>query len=125
MPSHDNSSLIRKGAGITAVVVGSVVLAGCYAPRPAMVRTTTVVEDPVRGTTAYVTIAPPASRTEIVPAAPGPQYVWDPGRWAWNGASYEWVAGQYVARPRAEAVWVAGHWANGPNGWIWEEGRWG
>ena len=125
MIRHQTLNYLRDGAGLTAVVVTTALLAGCYSPPPRVVRTTTVVEDSAGGRTAYVTVAPPAPRVEAVPVAPGPQYSWDPGRWAWNGASYEWVAGHYVARPRAEAQWIAGHWANGPNGWVWEEGRWG
>ncbi len=79
MISHRNRKFLRDGAKLTAVVISSAILAGCYSPPPRVVRTTTMVEDSAGGTTAYVTIAPPAPRTEIVPAAPGAQYVWDPG----------------------------------------------
>jgi hypothetical protein len=37
---------------------------------------------------------------------------------------YVWIAGQYVQRPAPSANWVPGYWQQGPNGWIWTEGRW-
>lgn len=123
MSRHEDRKLARNGVALTAVVVASALLAGCYAPRPHVVRTT-VVEEPGGGM-AVVTVAPPPPRMEIVPAAPGRQFVWDPGHWRWNGASYVWIAGHYVARPRTEAVWIAGHWTTRGGGWVWEEGHWG
>jgi hypothetical protein len=40
------------------------------------------------------------------------------------GLQYVWIAGQYVQRPAPSANWVPGYWQQGPNGWIWTEGRW-
>jgi hypothetical protein len=68
--------------------------------------------------------APPAVRTEIIPAAPSTDVVWQPGHWVWNGAQYAWVSGVYVARPRPQVAWVPGHWDQGPNGWTWVDGFW-
>jgi len=68
--------------------------------------------------------APPPVREEIIPAAPSTSVVWQPGRWSWNGASYVWIGGQYVARPRPEVAWLPGHWDQGPGGWTWVDGRW-
>ena len=68
--------------------------------------------------------APPPMRTEIVPAAPATDVVWQPGRWSWSGTQYVWVAGQYVARPRPQVAWIPGHWDQTPAGWAWVNGSW-
>lgn len=74
--------------------------------------------------------APPPPRAETPPPppplAPGAiAYVWQPGRWAWTGASYVWVQGRYVESPRVTAQWVPGHWQRrGAAGWEWVDGRW-
>ena len=49
-----------------------------------------------------------------------------PGRWQWVPArqSYTWVQRVYAYRPYAPVAWVPGHWHQGPNGWVWVEGRW-
>lgn len=72
-----------------------------------------------------VGVAPPAPVVEPVPAAPAPGYVWQPGYWAWNGAQYVWVPGQYVAAPYVGAVWMPGWWVGRGDGWVWVEGHWG
>ena len=72
----------------------------------------------------YAPIPPP--RVEVVPPAPGPRVVWEPGHWHWDGATYVWRGGHYVGRrphyghyvvgawrwrPRlGQYVWVAAHW---------------
>ncbi len=30
----------------------------------------------------------------------------------------------YMQRPTRSASWVPGYWQQGPNGWVWTEGRW-
>lgn len=120
MLNYQDKKALRRGVGLTAILTASVILAGCYAGPP-RVRTAAVVEEP---SGAIVTLAPPEPRVEAVPVAPGPRYVWTTGHWAWNGAAYVWVAGQYVERPRSEAMWVAGHWASRNGGWVWIDGHW-
>lgn len=87
------------------------VLAGC------------VVAEPV-----YVQTPPPApaAQLEVVPAPPGPAYVWVPGYWAWRGPhrGYLWVPGHYTVPAGPGYVWAPGHWAPGPRGHIWIEGHW-
>ncbi len=59
----------------------------------------------------------PGPRAEVVPAAPGPGYIWRPGYWHWNGRGYAWVRGVYVGKRPGYHAWVPGHW--GPRGrWI-------
>jgi hypothetical protein len=70
----------------------------------------------------YPPIPPP--RVEVVPAAPGPSVVWQPGHWHWNGREYVWVQGMYVRRHAHYHAYVEGHWAaRGPN-WVWVPGHW-
>ena len=59
----------------------------------------------------------PAPFVEVVPAAPGPAYVWRQGAWRWNGNGYVWARGEYVPRRPFYHAWVPGHW--GPAGhWV-------
>ena len=46
------------------------------------------------------------------------------GPLSWSGGQYVWIGGQYAERPAPSANWVPGYWQQGPNGWIWVEGRW-
>ena len=66
---------------------------------------------------------PPAVREEIVPIAPGPGYLWRPGRWRWHDG-WGWEGGAYIARPLPEAEWEPGHWAERRYGWAWIPGHW-
>lgn len=68
--------------------------------------------------------APPPPRVEMVPQPPAPVDVWTPGHWAWNGATWEWVPGQYIARPAPQASWVPGHWEPQAGGYVWVDGHW-
>ena len=67
--------------------------------------------------------APPPLQVEVAPVPPGPDYVWMPGYWSWNGA-WVWVGGNYVVRPRPHAVWVGGHWTRHGRGYVWIGGHW-
>jgi hypothetical protein len=67
---------------------------------------------------------PPAAEVEVVPAAPGPEFVWVGGYHRWNGRQYVWVRGRYERRPHARAHWVPAHWVARGRGHVWVEGRW-
>jgi hypothetical protein len=90
-------------------------------PVPAQPPPQVVVAPPQQ--TVVVQSAPPPPRVEVIPAAPGPYYVWTSGYWAWNGG-WVWVRGRYVARPRPTAVWVGGHWSRHGHGYVWVAGGW-
>jgi hypothetical protein len=72
----------------------------------------------------YVVRQPPVERVEVVPASPGPQYVWVNGYWSWRRGGYEWVAGQWVVPARGYHEWVPGRWERDPGGWFYVEGHW-
>lgn len=105
-------------------------LAGCVIQEPAPpVTTTTEVTREVTTTgpvtrEVMVTQAPPAVRIETQTVSPGPNYVWSRGYWRWNGATYVWVSGGWIVRPRAAAVWVDGHWLRRGSRWVWIAGHW-
>ena len=72
--------------------------------------------------------APPPPRVEAVPTPPTAQtqvMYWQPGRWIWSGANWDWAPGSYVQRPAPQAVWQPGYWAQQPSGgYIWVDGHW-
>ena len=49
---------------------------------------------------------PPPPEQEVVPASPGPEYVWIGGYHRWDGHRYVWVRGRYDRRPHANARWT-------------------
>jgi hypothetical protein len=67
---------------------------------------------------------PPPPQVEIVPVAPGPDYVWGPGYWSWRGGAWIWVGGGWHVRPAPGVIWVGGHWSPHGRGYIWVGGRW-
>ena len=44
--------------------------------------------------TVVVTEAPPAPQTEVIPVAPGPDYVWVGGYWVRQGPRWVWAPGR-------------------------------
>ena len=68
---------------------------------------------------------PPAAQPEVVPAKPGPSYVWVPGSYTWQPANktYVWVPGHWTIPPQG-FVWVPGHWETQANGTVWVDGQW-
>jgi outer membrane lipoprotein SlyB len=73
--------------------------------------------------TMYVAQPPPPPPVETVTVAPGSDYVWIDGEWAWNGG-WIWVAGHWGYPPYPRAVWVRGYWYRGPHGWGRTAGHW-
>lgn len=71
-----------------------------------------------------VGVAPPPLRREVVPVAPGPRYVWEPGYYRWHHHRYYWVPGRYVVPPGPRVIWVPGHWVPRGSGYVWVAGYW-
>jgi WXXGXW repeat (2 copies) len=72
----------------------------------------------------YVDRAPPPRRVEVIPARPGPEFVWIEGHWAWASRDYEWSPGRWERPPRRHAHWVQGRWHKHGHEWYWEPGHW-
>jgi hypothetical protein len=71
-----------------------------------------------------VSTAPPAEQVEVIPQAPGTEYVWIKGHWHWNGAQWQWRAGRYEAR-RVGYRWIPAHYEQRGPRFIYIGGYWG
>ena len=75
---------------------------------------------------------PPAVQSEVPPppvaeeviVSPGPDYVWVPGCWEWNGWRWVWIRGHWAVPPYRGAVWVGGYWHHRGRDRFWVGGRW-
>jgi len=67
---------------------------------------------------------PPAPRTEVIVAAPSPEYVWTDGEWVWSGGTWMWVGGRWIMPPHPHAIWIGARWERGPHGWHRMGGHW-
>ena len=74
-----------------------------------------------------VGIAPPALPVYVQPEIPGPDYIWTPGYWSWNGdiSEYYWVPGAWVLAPRPGLLWTPGYWGWSGGEYAWNAGYWG
>jgi hypothetical protein len=71
-------------------------------------------------------VPPPAlPQYEQQPPAPGPDYMWNPGYWAWNSYGYYWVPGVWVVAPAVGLYWTPGYWGLSLTGYVWNQGYWG
>jgi hypothetical protein len=111
----DYGLLLLAVSGIAALGTGCVERQVVYVPaQPGVTIGPAVAEQ-----------APPPTQVEVVPAAPGPEYVWMPGYWSIGvGGSWVWIGGRYAVPPRPHAVWVGGHWARHGRGYVWIGGHW-
>lgn len=92
-----------------ALVASLLLLAGCVVAAPPVV---------------HAPPPAPAPHVEVVPASPGPTYVWGAGHWAWRGPrrGYVWVPGHWTVPAQPGYVWVPGHWVARPGGYVWVGG---
>jgi hypothetical protein len=72
-----------------------------------------------------VNVAPPPLPVYTQPPCPGPDYLWTPGYWDWDGNDYYWVPGTWVEAPDPGLFWTPGYWAWGNGGYIYNAGYWG
>jgi hypothetical protein len=72
-----------------------------------------------------VNVAPPPLPVYVQPIAPGPDFIWTPGYWAWNGTDYYWVPGTWVFAPYVGALWTPGYWGWSGVAYLWHPGYWG
>ena len=69
--------------------------------------------------------APPPIPVYYVPGPPGPNYVWEPGYWAWGPGGYYWVPGTWVYAPQYGLYWTPGYWNWTGFGFAFVSGYWG
>jgi hypothetical protein len=72
-----------------------------------------------------VTFGPPAIPYYAQPPAPGPNWIWQPGYWAWGPYGYYWVPGTWVVAPAVGLYWTPGYWAFTGGVYAWDPGYWG
>ena len=72
----------------------------------------------------YTERRPPPDRVEVMAAAPGADYVWIRGHWAWDRNDFGWVSGRWELVQRGYHSWVPGHWVERRHRWQWVEGHW-
>lgn len=65
-------------------------------------------------------LTPPSPQVEATPMTPGPDYIWVPGWWSWNGGSWIWINGYWRYPHVAGRVWFGGrpgpYWRGGGRG---------
>jgi hypothetical protein len=69
--------------------------------------------------------APPPLPDYDQPEAPGDDYAWTPGYWAWGPAGYYWVPGVWVEPPYVGALWTPGYWGFYGGRYLFYPGYWG
>ena len=104
------SSIGSRVRSIAAAAALTLALCGCV-----------VTARPYGG--AYVTIAPPPLRAEVVGVAPAPGWFWINGYWGWDGYRHVWIPGRWAA-PRPGYRWVPHRWVHEGGGWRMAEGHW-
>ena len=73
-----------------------------------------------------VTIGPPPIPYYVQPAPPGPNWIWQPGYWAWDPVDgYYWVPGTWVEAPAVGLYWTPGYWGWTNGVYLWNAGYWG
>lgn len=72
-----------------------------------------------------VNIAPPPIPVYTQPYAPAPNYIWQPGYWAWGQGGYYWVPGTWVDAPAVGLLWTPGYWGWNNGAYYWNAGYWG
>lgn len=72
-----------------------------------------------------VNIAPPTIPVYVQPPCPAPNYLWEPGYWAWGAGGYYWVPGTWVAAPAIGVLWTPGYWGWKSGVYYWYPGYWG
>ena len=72
----------------------------------------------------YASYAPPPIPAYDQPYVPVPNYVWQPGYWAWGAYGYFWVPGTWVAAPQPGYYWTPGYWGYSGSRYAWNQGYW-
>ena len=67
---------------------------------------------------------PPPQVTETVGASPAPNALWVPGYWSFNGNSYIWLGGHWEIPPPNVRAYVAAHWENRRDGYVYVPSYW-
>ena len=72
-----------------------------------------------------INVAPPPLPVYVQPIAPGPDFIWSPGYWAYDEDGYYWVPGTWVRAPQVGYLWTPGYWGWSDGYYVWHAGYWG
>ena len=72
----------------------------------------------------YTDQEPPALPVYDQPYVPAPNFIWQPGYWAWGPFGFYWVPGTWVVAPQPGYLWTPGYWAWNNNRYGWNQGYW-
>jgi len=74
----------------------------------------------------YVSEVPqtPEPQPDVVVISPGPEYVWIPGYYEFDGRAYAWIRGYWAFPPRHGAVFVRPHWGWDGHRHVFHRGYW-
>lgn len=100
MLNHDSALRSQQGLAVSAPPAPNAPATASGSATPA--GSTTVVVNPL-----------PAPQTEIIPTSPGPDYIWNPGWWSWDGTGWIWFGGYWGHPVRPGHVWIDGHFYHG------------
>lgn len=67
---------------------------------------------------------PPPIPVYYLPPVPAPNYIWQPGYWAWGPYGYYWVPGCWVPAPYVGYLWTPGYWGWSNGYYSWNPGYW-
>jgi hypothetical protein len=91
----------------------SPVTATAVAPQPKVTQpgavSATAIANQTPTTTVNTQSEPPPPQVDVIPVSPGPDYLWAPGCWSWNGGTRIWIGGHWAGHGPGRA-WVGGHW---------------
>jgi len=69
--------------------------------------------------------SPPPLPNYDQPQAPGDDYLWTPGYWAYAPEGYYWVPGAWTEAPYEGALWTPGYWGYRQHHYQFYRGYWG
>ena len=103
---------------IGTLAIACMLLVG-MAPAPAVAQVSV-------GVGLSVSFGPPAIPYYVQPPAPGSNYIWQPGYWAYDPVDgYYWVPGTWVPAPAVGVYWTPGYWGYNNGMYGWNAGYWG
>lgn len=79
------------------------------------------------GVSISVNFAPPPLPVYDQPPPPGPDFIWQPGYWAWDedDGDYFWVPGAWIEAPEPGLLWTPAWWGFDDGVYVFHEGYWG
>jgi len=104
-----------------SITVAGIIGAGLLLGAGCVERRVVYVQQP--GEPAVANEPPPPPRTEVIVAAPGPEYSWVPGYWSWNGG-WVWIGGSWAIGPHPHAIWIGPRYIRRGHGYIYHRGYW-